>query len=374
MEIVGDRELRIHLTPPDPLFFQLIASTFCGIVKEGCDSIPKRPLDAQITGCGPFRLKDAQQGGTYRFDANPGFPRVTGAAGLEITVIESDREVLSRAAAGDFNLLRVRGNLLPEVMTGEYPDLHLRPAYTRLHLVDHPAETLVYLLVNWETPRLKMINKSERQAWLQRVSDALDRRRIAQTVYLSTATTAYVAVSKNETRPAAAKAVKGDLEFEMLVPNVGELQQLSEHLREQFRGANIKAGVRLLGVGEFISRLLGHDYEVALLWLESNVPVPALAWSTFFEPDSGVALFGAPMLQVGEGVRSARSLVDSDARDRALNGVLEMINNQQDRWVPIVRRRALFLAGEAIVDCGIDLNGNPHFSLLKVAPKGSDSR
>ena len=280
-------------------------------------------------------------------------------------MLANEQEAFNRASTGAFNLVRIHANLL-------HSAIHLNPqgspvsAISNLRVITVPADDLVYLLVNWKSSAFFAMTPEQKASWRARFSEAINRKALATNVYLDQAAPADRALHNGEAPQniVPARDWSAITTIELLTPPLGELRQVGDQVQTDLRGAGLDASVRLVSINDFISRLGKSDFQVAVLWLESNISEPTLSWATFFQEGGAASLFGDPLLSVGPALSDARSLPLGPQRDEALKKIASDINSQQMRVIPLVRRSVVFLADESIANPGIDRNGILQLSLI----------
>jgi ABC-type transport system substrate-binding protein len=369
-QIVNDRTLVVRFDRPDPEWPRLIATTFAGIVKSGSDEGPKLPLDRGLIGAGPFKLKDVEPGHKYLFERNPGFPLDHGLASLEIRILANEQEMARQAESGGLNLLRVRGNLVREIAVRQGASLQLRPGFRKKRLERLAGQDLLFLRINWQDAAFKDVPPERRRAWADALGASIDRAALAEKLYLSTAVPASTVVPSSGAAispPAGGSGgpITTGTKIELVTGAVGELRQVSDLVASNLRSGalTMQVDVRLLPIGDLIQRLFAPNYQVALLWLESNLSPPGLSWGTFFTP-GGISALAEPLPQTPAMLDAARSTADPAKRQLLLAGLLDDINRTQTALVPLVRREAVYLVGDELSGPGADFNGIQQFSLL----------
>jgi ABC-type transport system substrate-binding protein len=360
----------VRFDRPDPEFPRLIATAFCGIVKAGSDLKPKQPLDGHLVGAGPFALDQAEPGFRYRFSANKGFQRGNRLGSLEIKILDNEQEVIRQAQAGAINLLRLRGNQLREVAVRDGSTLRTRPNFGGSRLERFPGRDLVYLRVNWQAEGLRDIPVKERREWLKAIKARINTKKLVESLYVSAASVAATPVESLALPPAApptdnSSAAIAGRNFELVTATVGELRQVSDAVASDLRQAGLTVDVRPLPIGDFVQRLFGGKYQVALLWLESNISPSQLSWVTFFSADNPISALAQPLPEVAERLDAARSAADEATRRAELARLLDEINARQDAIIPLVHREAMYLVGNEIGNPGVDANGILQFSLVE---------
>lgn len=369
-QIDSDRELTIRFDPPDPTWPRLVANAFCGIVKEGSGGAQPKPLDGHLIGAGPFVLEKAEPGGLYRFRANPGFPLQSPANSLDIVVLPNEQDAITRAAAGKLDLVRVRANQLGNAIKTVPSGPRIESAVAGFRVVAVPADDLVYLLVNWRHPVFAGLSPARMAAWREKLNRSIDRAGLVAQVYAGQASPADRPMRSGAAglplEPAASWETVSSLE--LLTPPLGELRQVADKVQADMRVAGLGVSVRLVSVADFIERLGKSEYQVAVLWLESNVSVPELSWATFFQDGGAASLFGDPLDSISGPLSEARSMPAGATRDEALKHIMDAINGRQTRIMPLVHRTAVFLAADAVDEPGVDRNGVMHFSLTRTSP------
>lgn len=367
--IVNARHLTIEFNTPDPLWPRLIASPFCGIVKEGSDKMPSKPIDAHLIGAGPFVLESSQIGGVYRYRKNVGFPLAPPAEKLEIQVFANEQEALSKAQSGSLDCIRLRANLLASGMQagGKDGSQSSIPGYV---VSSFPVDDLVYLLINWQHPKFSKMSQEDKFLWRHKLSKSIDKATLVSSIYKEQAVPADRAIRIGaivEREFLGSDTFSDKQKIELMAPSIGELRQIADYVQASASNEGFEISVRLVSVADFIDRLGRSEFEIALLWLESNVPVPEIAWSSFFSEGGAASLFGDPLPEISDRVSAARTIAATAERNAALAEVVKVINFRQLRVLPLVHRKAVFLLSRNVVDPGIDANGVLHFSLLKSA-------
>lgn len=371
MEIQGTRSLTIRFTEPDPEFPRYIASGLTAIVKSGSDETAPQPFDSHIIGAGAFKPDRLEPGSRFTLRRNDGFPEPSEISTLEFTVISDSQNQLQAMASGRADVVRLRGSMLGEACE-RTPDGKLVPKsrFRSGRIISTPANELTFMLWNWESIQADHLNADDRRQWLGMFSHALSREDLVRQLYLGQAVSAEGIVPPSALRTPFSwpmpdsNDISARVGLTLLTPNDPDSRRLASYLQERARAVGLSVQVTSVELGQLVQRLLGGNYELALFWIEQQIPSGPIPWTQFFREDSPFAAIGQPVRGIGDAVTAARSLLDIEKRQGAYTALVDRINEEQAAWLPIVSRNTVLLVSDRIDGEILDSNGVVYWTRL----------
>lgn len=373
LEVTGPRSLFVRFSEPDPQFPWFIASGLTAIVKAGSDNAGAEPFDAQIIGCGPFKPERLEAGSRFVLTRNDGFPNPTRVSSLEFSVISDSQNQLQALAAGRVDVVRLRGAMLGEACErGSDGDLTPRSRFQDVRLVTAPSNELTFVLWNWARSPLDGVSANAHRDWLAALSEALSRSDLVQRLYLGQAVPAesvvpQAALPTSFAWPAPAQAeLAVSRPLTLLTANDPDSRRLASYFQERARAAGLPVQTTSVELGQLVQRLLGGDYELALFWIEQQIPSGPIPWTQFFREDSPFAAIGQPVNGIRDAVTAARGALNANDRQSAYEDLVASIDAEQSAWLPVVSRNTVLMVSDRLEGAILDRNGVIYWTNLTI--------
>lgn len=373
LEVTGPKSLTLRFAEPDPQFPWFIASGLTAIVKVGSDDATAQPFDSQVIGCGPFKPDQLEAGSRFVLARNDGFPHPSRISSLELSVIGDSQNQLQAVAAGRVDAVRLRGAALGEACE-RGPDGSLKPRsrFRSVRLITAPANELTFVLWNWARSPLDTVSTSARRSLLATLSQGLSRQDLVQQLYLGQAVPAQGVVPPAALPTTFAWPVPPPTEVAiqqpvtLLTANDPDSRRLATYFQERARAVGLPIQTTSVELGQLVQRLLSGDYQLALFWIEQQIPSGPIPWTQFFREDSPFAAIGQPVNGIGDAVTSARGILVDSNRQAAYRDLVASIDAEQSAWLPVVSRSTVLMVSDRVQGEILDRNGVVYWTDLSI--------
>ncbi|MBK8270607.1 MAG: ABC transporter substrate-binding protein [Planctomycetes bacterium] len=290
LKAVDNRTVNVAFTMPDPDFPYYIACEVASIVKRGSDRLDPSEYDRHIVGCGPFRPSEIDAGATFKFQRNEGFPFKSQIKSINFVVVENPQNQLAAVAAGEVDLVRLRGPLLTEACkSAGATDLAPQGRFTKHQVLSQDANELTFIMLNWKSKPLMTTPLTARRDWKHALLNAFNRKRMAQALYLNQAEPAQSFVPLNTSVGILDMPLSSAQNESINVPvltllcaNDADSRRLAAYVQAEAKAAGFKFDPVFLELSQLVQRLLRGEYEASLFWIEQAVPGGPLPWLQFF--------------------------------------------------------------------------------------------
>ena len=371
LNVVDDHRLKIEFRIPDPDFATFIASTVLMITGDVETPSSTRPYDTNVVGAGPFSPSAfaAGQGITLKRNEGHHNKQLAGAAALAIVQRAPNR--LQQLRLGNADVVRVIGPMIGESLENkESAKIQgTRPVVSQ-------ANELVFLNLNWASASLSKIPEVERQALVTCLSSSIRREYLASSLYSGLAEPAYLVVPPvifaRQAKPppdaqplANTKGCPAIGKVELLAADDSDSRRLSQYIQTRARSIGYAFGAKHEPLPRMLSRLLKADYDIALMWIENQVPGSVAPWMAFFDERNPLSAFGQPLAWPAAAIEQARSTLDAKKRSQLYRQIAIEVSDQQQRWIPILSRNSVYLVRDG-VQLELDYNGLPVFGTLSM--------
>jgi ABC-type oligopeptide transport system substrate-binding subunit len=364
--LVSEREIRIEFGSPEPDFPWLISSLATAITKDASDQGLQKPYGTQTIGAGPFRFSGNEAGSTFTFERNMGFPLTNEFGRLELAIIENPQNQLDQIRSGKLQALRLRGPMLSEACNTKGTSILPRPEFGGYRVSRYKTDELLFLYFNWNSPRFAGIPEPARKTWLQKLGEQLDRRGAAVQLYQQTASVADTIFSNatNESGGYEAK-LESPVSASLISPNDPSSRALASYIEGHLKGSRVEFTPEFLDPATLVQRALKRDFDVAIFWIELQIPSrDQLGWLGFFNDKSPMVGFGQSLPGIGDRIARARRTTNLGERSASISQITADVSRIETAWLPLLRRDAVFLLAPSIREDFVDRNGTPVIGLV----------
>ena len=365
----GKSELSIAFSKPDPDFEKFISSTALMITGDIEDPSDDVAYDSNVVGAGPYRPISIAPGLALALERNPGFAALAPTPAAELNILGRAPNRLNAARLGRADILKVSGPMIHDAISIEGSKLTSR--FPDMSILTAPANELVFLSINWSAEALSGIQLDDRPSVVRCLSNAIDRQRLVSSLYRGLASSAHLVVPPvlaPDQQAVGESSICPSLgRLTMLAADDADSRRLARFVQDQAREAGFTFSVRHIQLPQLISRLLKNEFDVALLWVENQVPGALLPWMAFFDETNPLSVLGHPLKWTAKELQTARSVLDADMRAQRYESIAKRVSSEQIRWVPLISRNAIYLIRNHL-QAELDANGMLVMGSLSRAP------
>lgn len=360
--------LTIAYSDPEPDAATMLCNLAVAIVQKGSGESESKPFGLHVIGCGPYAPE--------RFEPTSQLCRLrTTSANSPRTIlfrtITDDAARLSAFGSKQAGIVRLRGPMIREVcqVSGSTLVPDERFAASKVSVFD--TEELSYVIVNWQSPKLKGISENAQRNGTLALSAAIDRSKLVDSLFPQVCAEPTASVAPPST-VVSSKASMDSPQPESSFPqgltlvsfNDSSSRQLATTIQAQLRAKGITIETEFVDLGKLIERLVKKEFDLLNCWIELQVPSSGpLTWCSFFDKAASLSAFGEPREDVSDILKNARSIVDPAARAKAYAQVVNLIDGRQKSWVPLMSHKAVVLHRDNISPA-FDQNGTPVNGLI----------
>ena len=365
------RTVEIDFKYPDADFVKFISSSALLITKSGSPDV-SLVYDTQVVGCGPYMPDRIDPGSQIELRRNNGFPIPSALHSLTFQIIANPQQRMRKLELGDVHLLRLQGPMLDEAL--ELEDgarLMPRKELATTAIVQSEANEMSFLKVNWSSSAFNQMPVSERKLWVDTFSETLDRTTLLENLYLGQGQPAFGVVPPslvNASRSTSSSATNDVRTLRLICPNDPESRRLGQYVKSRAEAKGIKIQLEFADLNRLVGRVLSGDYDMALLWVENQIPAGVAGWLAFFSEENPLSALGEPVPNVGQRVHETRKLANGSGRDQAYSELVRDIGLTQTSWIPIVSRNTVYLVDDRLEGVFLDANGLLYFAFLSSRP------
>lgn len=379
IKTTGERELELRLSEPDPEIVFLLCSSLTSVVKRS-ETVAKKPYDTHVVGAGAYAPEGELSPSHLRFSPNRGFPGYDSRVrSLDFVVHSNPANASAAFESGDVKLLRLRTPQLEQVLAGGETGLAFRREGVSGVVASSPGDELCFLLINWSAEPFSSVPTQDRNAALATLSSSIDRGAIRDAVYpLGTAAPVWglgalaelgesSAIRDRQEEPLADLRIRFDGRAVLLSDNGPESRLLAARLGPSLQASGLSVSPEFRALGQVVQRWLQKDYAISLAWIEHQIPARhGLEWLALHDQASPFAVLGSARAWMSEGVASARSVVDDADRAQAFRSLFERLDREQISWLPLFRRKAVYVGARDLSGYVIDKNGGIYIGPLRL--------
>lgn len=370
IEVVDPHSLSIAFSTPDAEFDRFISNAVLSVVKKDSAESEAAPFDTHVIGCGPYAPDKIEPGKQFVLKKNEGFGLAEGVETLTFRVISSSPQQLQAFAAGDLDVLRLRGSMIGEA--AELDDtgaLTPKPRFAETSVFSAQANELTFLIFEWEAEALSSIPAEGRKAFLAGLSAAYPRAAIAQRLYLGQAQPAFGVVPPSAADQAYAWPTPTDWPRPGQVPLLGsndtDSRRIANSIQAEFAKSGVELNLEFVELSQLVDRILSGTSPSSLFWIEQLIPAKGpMAWALFWRTDSFFSTIGQPLEGVAEQIETARGTLDPERRQALYAEVLADINQRQHTFLPLLSRNTVLMYRDHVDGLFVDVNGVPYWTFI----------